>query len=75
MPDHLGSLIVTLEFVRIIAKSHGLPTKRRSKAELIKSIQVEEGDYACYATAYAGVCAQRDCPWRDDCFAVAQSGG
>lgn len=64
-----------LDFVHIIAKSHGLPTSRRSKAELIKSIQVEEGDLACYATAYAGVCAQCECPWRDDCFAATRAGG
>ena len=64
-----------LEAIRDIAKVHGLQTGKRSKSELIKSIQMEEGNFDCYATAYAGVCDQSDCLWRSDCFAAARAGG
>ncbi len=64
-----------LEAIRDIAKLQGLQTGKRSKSELIKSIQMEEGNFDCYATAYAGVCDQSDCMWRDDCFVAAKAGG
>jgi hypothetical protein len=64
-----------LEAIRDVAKLHGLQIGKRSKSELIKSIQMEEGNFDCYATAYAGVCDQSDCLWREDCFAAAKAGG
>lgn len=61
-----------LEEIRSIAKSHGVKPGRHSKAELIKSIQMNEGSFDCFATAYDGVCDQMDCCWREDCFETAQ---
>jgi len=57
-----------LEVVRAIAKSHGLRSGKRSKEDLIKSIQSEEGNFDCYGTAVQGVCDQETCLWRTDCF-------
>ncbi len=64
-----------LEAIRDMAKTHGLQTSKRTKADLIKAIQKDEGNFDCYATAYAGLCDQNGCLWRDDCFAAARTGG
>ncbi|MCX7192062.1 MAG: SAP domain-containing protein [Proteobacteria bacterium] len=63
-----------LEVVRTIAKSHGIHTGKRSKIDLIKFIQSDEGNFDCFATACAGVCDQGACLWRDDCFEAASQG-
>jgi hypothetical protein len=57
-----------LEVIRAIAKSHGINPGKRSKFDLIKSIQSDEGNFDCYASAHLGICDQGECLWRDDCF-------
>ncbi len=61
-----------LDDIRKIAQTHGVHTGRRSKIELVRAIQVDEGNFDCYATAFAGVCDQGECLWREDCFSAAQ---
>ena len=63
-----------IEEVRDIAKSQGIHPGKLSKTGLIRMIQTEEGNFDCFGTAHDGVCDQVNCLWRDDCFAVAQSG-
>lgn len=63
-----------IEEVRSIAKSQGIHPGKLSKTDLIKSIQIEEGNFDCFATAYAGECDQLGCSWREDCFETAQQG-
>jgi len=63
-----------LEVVCTIAKSHGIHTGKRLKTDLVKAIQSDEGNFDCFATAYAGVCDQGECLWREDCFNAAKSG-
>ena len=60
-----------LEDVHTIAKSHGIKPSHLSKAELIKTIQSEEGNFDCFATAYGGECDQAGCLWREDCLKSA----
>ena len=62
-----------LEDIRTIAKSHSIKPGHLSKTELIKSIQTDEGNFDCFATAYDGECDQADCLWREDCFAAAHT--
>jgi hypothetical protein len=50
-----------LEDVRAIARSRSIKPNHLSKAELIKAIQTEEGNFDCFATAYNGVCDQESC--------------
>ncbi len=57
-----------LDEIRTIAKAQGLATARRSKLDLIQSIQSAEGNFPCYTTATGGQCDQLACLWRDDCF-------
>jgi len=63
-----------MEQVRSIAKSQGINPGKLPKTELIKSIQTEEGNFDCFATAYAGECDQVGCSWREDCFEAARIG-
>ena len=63
-----------MENIRTIAKAHGINPAKLSKAELIKAIQTEEGNFDCFASAYDGECDQEDCCWREDCFEAAQQG-
>lgn len=63
-----------LEEIRSIAKSHGIKSNKLSKTDLVKAIQIEEGSFDCYATAYDGECDQGGCSWREDCFEAAQQG-
>ncbi len=63
-----------IQRVREIAREQGLNLGQADKAELIKAIQIKEGNFACFATAYAGECDQTGCRWREDCFAGVRSG-
>jgi len=63
-----------IEEVRNIARSHGVHPGKLAKTGLIRMIQIEEGNFDCFGTAYDGVCDQVNCLWRNDCFNVAQSG-
>lgn len=59
---------MNLEVIRRIAKSHNLHPGKRSKAELIRAIQSEEGNFSCFGSASDGECDQTACSWREDCF-------
>ncbi len=63
-----------IQRVREIAREQGMDPGKAEKAELIKAIQIKEGNFDCFATAYEGACDQTGCQWREDCFAAARSG-
>lgn len=53
--------------IRVIAKNMGIDPKKMNKTDLIKSIQIKEGNSPCYKTA-GSYCEQTDCLWRSDCL-------
>jgi len=61
-----------LDNIRTLAKSISINPGKLSKTELIRKIQLEEGNFDCFATAHGGECDQMNCLWREDCFAAAQ---
>ncbi len=63
-----------IDQVRVVAKSLGLHPGKHSKADLIKSIQLAEGNFDCFASAASGECNQMNCSWREDCFDAARKG-
>lgn len=63
-----------LEEIRSIAKSRSINPAKLSKIELIKSIQMDEGNFDCFSSAYNGDCDQTGCKWREDCFSTACRG-
>ncbi len=54
--------------VKKIAKSHGVPSTKLKKAEIIKAIQRAEGNFDCFGSAADGFCDQSSCLWFDDCM-------
>ena len=61
-----------MQEIRSMAKEFGLKVAKQTKVDLVRSIQVAEGNFNCFATAIDGVCDQMGCMWRDDCFASAK---
>jgi hypothetical protein len=53
--------------VRELAASRGLKVDKLKKAEIIRLIQVAEGNSACFDTGKAAECGQASCLWRTDC--------
>ena len=63
---------MNMQEIRVLAKDHGIKSSRMSKVNLIKTIQLTEGNFGCFATATNGECDQVQCLWRDDCFTAAK---
>lgn len=49
------------------AKNLGLKSGSMKKAELIRAIQTQEGNVACFGTENDH-CDQTECCWRSDCL-------
>lgn len=56
-----------LDEVKKIAEQHGIKPGKLRKAELIRAIQQNEGNVACYDTGQSQSCGQLQCCWREDC--------
>ena len=57
--------------IKTIAKQYGVKPSKLKKAELIKLIQLTEGNLDCFATPAVGYCNQEKCLWRSDCLKAA----
>ncbi|WP_455216908.1 hypothetical protein [Kaarinaea lacus] len=57
-----------MQNIRVIAREYGLKTSGIKKQDLIRQIQVAEGNFDCFSTAIDGECDQAGCLWRDDCL-------
>jgi hypothetical protein len=62
-----GVAIMTIYDVRVIAENMGIAPKKMNKSDLIKSIQIKEGNFPCFKTA-DNYCDQKDCCWKSDCL-------
>lgn len=49
------------------AKEFGVKTTRIKKTDMIRAIQVAEGNFPCFKTAEE-YCDQFDCCWRKECL-------
>lgn len=63
-----------MQEIRELAKVRGIKPGKLTKPGLIRTIQLEEGNFPCFATAISGECDQTGCLWREDCFAAAKKG-
>ena len=63
---------MNLEEIRGLAHMRGLKPGKLNKRELIRTLQRDEGNFDCFATACDGVCDQLACAWRQDCFREAK---
>ncbi len=58
---------MNFERVKEIARERGLKAGRMKKADLIRAMQVQEGNLPCYATGRIADCGEYDCLWRKIC--------
>ena len=58
--------------VQSIARDMGIKPGKLKKADLIHAIQLQEGAFDCFGTAFDGICDQESSIWRKDCFQIAK---
>jgi hypothetical protein len=58
---------MTIYDIRVIAKNMGINPRKMNKSDLIRTIQIKEGNTPCFKTASSD-CDQKDCLWRSDCL-------
>ena len=63
---------MNMQEIREMAKGFAIKTSRMSKVKLIRTIQLSEGNFNCFATAASGECDQAECLWREACFDAAK---
>lgn len=63
---------MNLQEIRSLARRQGVTPRNLNKRELIRLIQLTEGNFDCFATAFDGSCDQQDCLWRKDCFMASK---
>ena len=56
-----------MQEVRVMAKALGINSFGRKKVDLIREIQLVEGNFDCFGTA-EGFCDQQDCRFRALCL-------
>ena len=56
-----------MQQIREIAKEQGVKAGKLKKADLIRTIQLAEGNFDCFGSAEAD-CDQQMCLWMDDCL-------
>jgi len=57
-----------LEEIKEIAKQHDIKVSKLKKAELVRTIQLAEGNSPCFESDQASECGQEECLWRVDCL-------
>ena len=58
---------MTVKELRVMAQDMGIRTKNLRKTELIRAIQLAEGNFDCFGRA-DGHCDQLNCLFRKDCL-------
>ena len=58
---------MNMQEIRALARERGLKTGNIKKADLVRVIQRDEGNFDCFGRA-AGGCDQQQCLWRADCL-------
>ena len=63
---------MNMQEIRGVAKELEIKTSRMSKVNLVRAIQLSEGNFSCFASPLNGECDQLECMWREDCFTAAK---
>lgn len=64
---------MNIKTIRQLAKTFKVDASQLPKTELIRKIQLAEGNFDCYGRASSGECDQDECAWRDDCLSESVS--
>jgi hypothetical protein len=62
-----GDLGMKIQDIKDIAKKKDVNAGKMKKTDLIRAIQVAEGNKACFATSSIQTCGQMTCLWSVDC--------
>nr|WP_297350093.1 hypothetical protein [uncultured Glaciecola sp.] len=60
--------MMNIKQVAAIAKKHDVTLGKLKKTDLIRTIQLQEGNFDCFGKATTGECDQLNCCWRSDCL-------
>jgi len=63
---------MNMQEIQGLAMAYGIRGARMNKTELIRAIQVAEGNFNCFGSAEDGQCDQTECSWREDCFSASK---
>lgn len=58
---------MTIYDIRVIAQNLGIDPRKKNKVDLIRAIQIKEGNFPCFKTAGSD-CDQNGCLWRSECL-------
>lgn len=53
--------------IKTIAKQRNIKTGKITKTELVRAIQLDEGNSPCFDTKTSKICGQENCLWRQHC--------
>lgn len=56
-----------IDEIKQIAKQHHIKLGKMTKSDLVRAIQVAEGNTPCFGSKNSSVCGQNNCLWREDC--------
>lgn len=56
-----------IQDIRVIVKTKNAPVTGKKKVDLIRAIQLVEGNEQCFDTGKSSTCLQGECLWREDC--------
>jgi len=59
---------MTVKEIKVIARKMGIQAGKMKKADLVRMIQMTEGNTSCFQTGVATTCGQENCCWRSDCM-------
>ena len=66
--------MVSMKQIKGMARRFEINPAGLSRTELVRKIQIAEGNFPCYRTAEKS-CDQPDCLWLDDCVGKNPDGG
>jgi hypothetical protein len=58
---------MTVKEIKIIEKKMGIQAGKIKKTDLVRTIQMAEGNSPCFQTGITS-CDQENCCWRSDCI-------
>jgi hypothetical protein len=53
--------------IKKIASQHNIDLGKAKKSDLVRAIQVAEGNLPCFESKKSAECGQDNCLWREDC--------
>jgi hypothetical protein len=56
-----------MDEIKEIARQRGINLAKMKKTDLIRTIQLYEGNHQCFNTGGQDNCGQESCLWQEDC--------